>query len=497
MCEPSYLRDISYERCCRQGCHLKQSSGLRIIATLSAIAAVGAVATIAVFATARYAGSAMVFVLFTLTCFLLLGLIAPKPRSYGYGFFAIFFFLGFWPKVAMHAVWGTSFLEAVGDFSGKPAEWDNALIAAACGALGVSVARILHLVMVSRSVHSLKQAAGSRAPLWYVNHCRSIWIVSVAAVAIINFANYHYAFYKIGVNPLLILPLHLNVVVSWLINIGAALWMVTLVFWDLRRRPAVFATSSIPFVEAFLSSTSAMSRGMFAFHAVPYFIGLYASAGDLDRAQGHSALRQAARWLVILFLVALGIVFWLRIPSLHGDDLLKRPRSEVVATFHKDLTKQIPALVLKRWIGLEGLLAVEGSKLRGTELFINVLTESPKSGVDSIFQQIAKVDFNRSDPTKTYLSNAGPMALLYMSDSRPVVFIGMFAIGLILIFSDTVALRWTGNTLLVAVAGAGLANVMAQTNFAYLTIVFLSQLWFTVAVLGLLQGSFRRSEARQ
>lgn len=456
---------------------------LRAFNIFSAAAAV-ALAAVGAYATVQYAGSTSVFVFFTFSFFGMLVLIAPKPGSYGYGFFAVFLFLGFWTKTLMHVIWGAPFLEAVGEFSSRIENWDHAMIVAACGALGVAVARCIHLI-ISRRIHRTNSSTAKSAPHWYVNYRLSIWILTIIAMAFVNIANYFYAFYKIGVNPLLILPLRLNIVASWLINIGFALWIVTLIFWELNRNSRVSSiVLQMPFVEALLSSASTTSRGIFVFHGLPYFIGLIVNRGGL-RDKG--LLRQVALILVLLLLISLSVVYWLRIPNLHGAEYLERPRSETISLFYYDIATEFPTLVTKRWTGLEGLLAVEGSTERGMDLFATVLIESPKSGIDSVFQKMAKVDFNRSDPTKTYLSNAGVLAILYMSDSLLLVFAGMLVTGFILILSDAIASRWTGNPLLVAVAGAGLANVIAQTNFPYLTAVFLLELWVTVGLLGWLE----------
>ncbi len=46
-----------------------------------------------------------------------------------------------------------------------------------------------------------------------------------------------------------------------------------------------------------------------------------------------------------------------------------------------------------------------------------------------------------------------------------------------------VARRWTGNPFLLAVSGAALANVVSQTTFFYLTLIFLLQMWVAVGFL--------------
>jgi hypothetical protein len=57
----------------------------------------------------------------------------------------------------------------------------------------------------------------------------------------------------------------------------------------------------------------------------------------------------------------------------------------------------------------------------------------------------------------------------------------------ILILTEIYAQALTGNPFFVALAGAGVANVISQTTFPYLTAVYLIQLWVAVAFVYALQ----------
>ena len=460
-------------------------STLRAIGLASVTGFTLTIASLATLAAVKYPGSPGIFSFFSACFFSLIILIAPRSRHYGYAFFATFLFLGFWTKTAIQVIWAPAFLEPVGDFAGAPQAWDNALMAAACGALGLVAARVAHLLVTRRNLSRDTIDVTHTVPLWYPANKRLIWAFSIVVILALNTANYYYAFYKIGVIPLFILPLHLNVIASWLINIGFAMWLATLVFWDINHKPRVIPNSlPMPLFEAFLSSTSAMSRGIFLFHALPYFVALAANSRGSGAKNYRLILRTVALWLIALFLLSLSIVFWLRMPSVHGPDVQLAPAADVMRTYRKDVTTQLPVLLAQRWVGLEGVLAVEAAQNRGRDLFSLVIADSAKNGADSIYQKIAKVDYNRDDPGKHYLSNAGVIAILYTSNSLFIVFSGMAMLGLILAVSEALAHCWTGNFILTSLSGAGLANVMAQTTFPYLTLIFIIQLWITIGILG-------------
>jgi len=172
-------------------------------------------------------------------------------------------------------------------------------------------------------------------------------------------------------------------------------------------------------------------------------------------------------------------------PSVAANDA----RLNTVLTYQRDvLLRQLPALFVHRWVGLEGVLVVGAVSGRGRDLFIAALTNDPKLGADSLFQQHAKTNFLASDAkTFTFLSNSGIIALLFYSDSFLIVMAGMAMITAILMATERLMELASRNTFLLAVAGAASANVVCQMTFPYLVGVFLAQLWVAIAFLALVQ----------
>jgi hypothetical protein len=156
--------------------------------------------------------------------------------------------------------------------------------------------------------------------------------------------------------------------------------------------------------------------------------------------------------------------------------------------YQKSLFSEVPRLFVHRWVGLEGVLSVSSAAERGRDVFLSVLTEDPKRGGDSVFQRVAKTHYLAENPrTNTYLSNAGITAILAFSGSLIVVFFGMALTVTILLLTEHYAQVLTGNPLLVAVAGAGAANVISQVTFPYLAVVYVLQLWIAIVFINVIQ----------
>jgi hypothetical protein len=149
--------------------------------------------------------------------------------------------------------------------------------------------------------------------------------------------------------------------------------------------------------------------------------------------------------------------------------------------------RQLGALVIDRWVGLEGVLAIVSYPSRDLSLLVNAVTEDPRAGVESTYQKLAGTRYKRSD-TFTFLTVPGVVALLALSGSLLCVFAGMFGIGVLVLGTEIVADRWFRNDFLLSIIGASMAYVVCQMNFPYLTAIYFGQLWLGLVFLRIVQG---------
>ncbi len=428
-----------------------------------------AYAALAAAAWTRYPGSFLPWLVFNASIASLVALVFPRPRLYGYTALAAFLTLGFWAKTLVHTVWHLEFLEPVGSFAGSPEQWDHGLIAMSAGVLGVVAVRAGHLWWWVRRQAAARAVA---LPGWFSRYRRPLWILTLAVFVAVNLANLEFAFYQIGINTKLLLPGRLHVLLAWSVNIGFALWIATLVWWDCQsgRR----ATLLMGFVEAAVTSASAFSRMLFLVHAGAYGLALIEQRRRLALRRGLVSALVAS--FTVLFVASIATVFWLRAHRYPNNaDVVHNVKSEV------------PQLVLQRWTGLEGVLTATAHAQRGSTLWWQVVGDRGKLGAESLYQRIAQSRF-RADAAGSFSfgTNAGPVAILAFSGSLVVVFVGMAGLMVLLAATEEFTNRLTGNPFLCALAGVALANVVVQTTFFYLTAIFVAQLWLAITALGLL-----------
>lgn len=467
--------------------------GMLLAGTIGCVMAALAIAT-----TQGYAGSLPVLATFHIVFFALLALIFPRPRLYVYAFLAGFLFLGFWPKLVAHTVWSVEFLEPVGNFTGASAEWDTALLAATAGALGVMLVRCVYLILHRRRTPSEPVCPSAAVPWWFIKWRGRIVIATMIAVVILNVFNLHYAISQVGVNPLVVLPAKLNVLFAWLINLGFSAWIATLLHWNFHiQKKSLRLTLLLPVIEGFLASLSSLSRLAFLLHVGPYFVALADRWERFRSALGLRYLWRLALSCIVLLCAGVLVVFLQRVfifndyeqytgkrNALAGDP----PAAMTFGKYFKEvLIQQIPKIIVHRWVGLEGVLTASSVKDPGIELLQKIITDDASKGTQSLFQNHARPGYLSTASKKfTFLTNAGAIALLLFSGSVLVVFSGMLLIMSILLATEVAAERLTGNPFLLAIIGAGMANVIAQSTFPYLSMIYMLQLWIAIAFLWLI-----------
>ena len=455
----------------------------------------------------RYPGSTAIFILFDFSFLAMLLLALLQPRAYAYIFFSAMLFLGFWLKLMVNMLANIDFLEPVGEFTGSAEQWDRALLVASIGAIGIVCARVLHLFVTARvSFLDAIDNPARNIPWWYFQFRKSIWVTSNLLMISLNVVNLQTAFYQTGVNPKLVLPAHLNVPLAWLINIGFALWFAVLIHWDWKSKPNTLTNNLlVPIFEALISSISTISRSLYILHATPYLLAFAEKWQSMRTTLVKRARTSLLVLCVLCFLVSLICVSWLRINVyMLGYDTVfvtvgsqnEIKKAPIPSATIDDQVQQVIKLIVWRWIGLEGVLAVSSHSNLGSNLFLNAIREDPNKGNNSLYQLISKrLSYPKSERF-TFLTLPGIIAVLYYSGSLLIVFAGMIFVLLLMLATEWVTLRCTGNPFLQSIVSMAMANVVCQLNFPYLALIFFLQLWVAIFFIWALHATTACSDPK-
>jgi hypothetical protein len=559
------------------------------------------------FAAANYHGSILTFSIFSLSFLILLIVALYNSESYSFLFLSLFLWLGFWFKLVIHLIFDYEYVEPAGVFDGSKEAWDHVLWVATIACLGVISGRLLYM----RFRKPIAEHDGKACPAWYPSHRGKLWFFLLITIVVVAVLNAVLGIQQIGLAARTILPWPMNAVIAWLVSIGSAMAIATLVWWDIGlKKPIGIGALSI-LAEAFLSTASLLSRGVFIFHSVPQLFALYKNRLAVS---GLSKFRVVIIGLsfFLLFFTAIALVTTLRsyfyphtggftteeqlrltrmevleggimrvkalinqgepqekhllellkersklrnfkvtarlevlqggimrVKTLiaggerqggHLSDLLEeksrlerslieragfemqeyyqeltgienasiegvlvqKPASlpesaqrnetislkagemmlssaqgkvldEMVYQLREGAIQQIMALVVDRWVGLEGVMAVASYPSKNTDLLIEAIKEKREVGKVTRYQEIAKSSYQWTDSSVwQFASLPGAVAFLYFSGSLWIVFTGMIIFTLVLQVAELAVYKATRNPILCSLLGMVLANFVSQ-----------------------------------
>ena len=273
----------------------------------------------------KYQGSAFAFTLFSFSFLILLFLGFYKNKSYAFMYLAVFLWLGFWTKLVAHLLLDYEYIEPIGVFSGSTGEWDQVLWVSTIACLGVIIGRFLYAILNFKVADDNQN--NNVYPEWYPTIRIKVWALFIVIVILATVSNTVLGINQIGLSPRTILPWPLNALISWIVSIGGVMGLATLIWWDISLKKGVYPALFAITIEAFISSISLFSRGVFIFHSIPQFIALYKNK-LLDNFS-KKRLAIVGCCVLIFFVLSLAIVSVLRANFYSQDGITTTTKSQI------------------------------------------------------------------------------------------------------------------------------------------------------------------------
>ena len=542
----------------------------------------------------NYPGSKLAYLLFSTAFWLMLLTAFGKRTHYGYLFLVIALWLGFWGKITAHLLLKYPYVEPVGHFDGSAAAWDGVLWVAIAASSGVILGKLL-FALTGRKYSRVVDADQGRIPVWYPVARKWVWAISLTMIVGVAAINLTLGIQQIGLVPRTILLWPLNALIAFQVSIGSAFWLTALLWWEVSLKKNVSLSIYALLIEASISATTLLSRGVYLFHTIPNLFSLFENRQKLV---GLSKINIAALILVFagLMWVSISVVATYRAylyPHKEGittenqkrltrlevvvggiarvnklilqgesqeghlrellaekaqlekgilqhkvrnnivvvrassqDTLTQDGKNEatidivgasekmrtIVATvalspdcmsvyngklfselyskFSTCTLQQILSLVVDRWIGLEGVMAVSVYPEKSNSLLVDAIKEKREIGKTTKFQDICNSSYRWVDASNyQFASLPGAPAFLYFSGSLWVVFLGMAMFAFMLQLSEELVFRLTSNPLLCSLFGLTLANTIAQFGVTpRQDIPFYSMIFGLVLVVSMMQS---------
>jgi hypothetical protein len=429
----------------------------------------------------KYPGSALMYTLFSVVYLGVLISGFVRQVSYGYMFLSTMLWLGFWMKLTVHLWLSYPFVEPVGLFKSSQVSWDQVLLVATLGGAGLFVGRLIY-ALFRRPSTLVVDSQQIWVPDWYSGIRRGLWTVLIVSCIVLALVNATLGIGQAGLVPRTILVFPMNALIYWLLSYGLALAVASLLWWDVCQERKISLVVYAVLLESLLSSISLLSRATYVFHTVPMLTALFKSRKIIVSFSGKKTLLLLVMFVVLLF-GSLRAVNALRAQHYSDKQISLHQRWEALSqtdttslwrAAQPDISSMFRGVqfFIDRWVGLEGIMAVQSYPGKSMDLFVQQLTERSRDGKHSVYQEISLAHYRFMDLSKFRFSSLpGPIAFLYSSDSLWLVFIGMFIFCIVVLAGEYLVHIMTYNPIVSALWGGMMANAVAQIGVAPIGLV--------------------------
>lgn len=406
----------------------------------------------------NYPGHVLVYLLFTILLNVLLVLGFTKDRIFFDTFIGIFFWLGYWLKFSVRvAFMDGTFYEPVGSFNGTGVAYDHALLVTSYGVAALLMANFIRRRFLFTYEKTRKPTRHESTLAFYEKHRKSVLIVFCGLFVFVAITNLIFGIYQRGMVSGMRLPFGLNGVYTWLLLFGMASISAVLLHCEFTMNANPYLVSTIGFLECFFSSISMFSRAMII-NGGALLIGIIANVkGRLSNSKQFK----------FIFIILVGVLFVL---SIFFVNYARRYEFSGGTTFSsvEDSVAVSKILMLDRWVGIEGIMAVSSYPGLGWDLWRKAWHEgSADSGTSMYDTSILDTDYKGIDMSRyRFIKLPGILAFFYYPGSGVFLFISMLCLGFIAMAIELFVYRFGGgNMILCSLLGQVVAYRYAHFGY--------------------------------
>ena len=395
----------------------------------------------------QYEGSLYVYLIFSIVSNALLYFGFRKNAIFFDTFIGIFFWLGFWLKFSVRICFlDGQFREAVGNFDGSAVAFDQALLVTSCGLMGLLVASFVREKFIFRYPEKFKKSPQDSVLNFYNEYRKFILVGFVVLFMSVALTNVIFEIYQRGEIAKTELPWGLNGIYKWLLLFGLASVSAMILKYEILAKNSVsYTVVMISLLESFATNVSLLSRGMIL-NVSALVYGIYSSSKIESVKISHRFLITTFLIFTTLFASSVFVVNYIRSP-----DTKKLGQSQNQSLRVSEASSMAKPLLLDRWVGIEGVMAVSSSPRLGWELWQSAWKEKYSENTISFYDQNLIVSPYLDDDFTVvhFISLPGILAFCFYPGSFAFLFGCMFLLGLFAVFIEMSAYKLAGNNLIL------------------------------------------------
>lgn len=395
----------------------------------------------------RYTGHWYIYLFFSIVSGVLLYCGFRKNSIFFDTFIGVFFLLGFWLKLtfAICFLGGVSKSSLFG-FGGSEAGLDQVLLVSLCGMLGLVTASFIRERLLFKYPTALSVRHHSGTIKFYKNHRNAVLICFFILLLFVALTNIYYGIYQRGEITQSTLPFGLNGIYKWLLLFGlASISTVILRCEFLIQNKPPYLVVFLSLLESFMTNVSMLSRGMILnMTALAY--GLYLNVKKYSIRITLPLMVVSTIAFCSLFVGSVVVVNQIR-----AYGYFTTTTTTTAATYAATAYNKFMPLLLDRWVGIEGVMAVSDSPKIGWDLWKEAWKERYSENTMSFYDSnLIASPYKDTDFTKNhYISLPGIVAFGFYPGSLFFLFAWMLMAGLLAALIEISAFKLGGHNLIL------------------------------------------------
>ena len=383
------------------------------------------------------------YAILSISCSIVLGLtsrnlfINDSPKSQY--LFALLLSLGTWLKFSIYKIMESdSFREPIGNFVlGSSAE-SNVLWVSSLGIVGIGASHLLTKDIYSKILLNKKKGllVSRNASL---NYAILIFLITLA----LSFINIKFNILLFSVKPDIQLPFSGNALLFLLITRGLP-FLFIFYFWKSDRFLPILATGIL----ISTSSIGVLSRMGILVFFFTVLLTIPRTWSKLFPKQTLNKLLPLTFILVICCVLNVSVATKIRevfFQNLKKEYLTRTdPDHKIVQPPPTNRIEVIIDLALSRWVGIEGIMALEAYEQKSMRLLQAGLLEESFRGSSLYSSLLNESNINTGSDRLVYTSVPGPIAFAYYSGSLLIVFGSIFILSTVFTFLELMLTFFAG-----------------------------------------------------
>ncbi len=381
----------------------------------------------------QYPGHAIYYVVFSVVANTMLYFCFRPQAIFFDTFIGLLFWLGFWLKLTFRLVFMDGEFVLAGHFDGSPEAFDRAVQVATCGLSGLMLASYLRGKFLFNYPQVATEEAQPGLFEFYVDYRKYVLVLFLLFLVAIGYLNVHLGIYQRGGITRTILPFGLNRVVTWLLLFGMASFVAIILNFELRINKKNYGWAIVySFLEGVVSSSSQLSRGMLISTGSLLYGVFYNFKVNAFRVSKRFFIVVVLAFMLLFASSAVLVTYIRSVSYLNAVELSVAQKSTKTQTTIDMTTNMAASLLVDRWVGMEGVMAVSSYPDLGWRVWRqawqevyneNALSFYDKNLIDSAYKDTDTSKFH-------FVSLSGIIAFFFYPGSYLFLFVSMVLLGL-------------------------------------------------------------------